>query len=240
MCANHRRDVIHTVGELLEMSAPVHLISTQLIEAGVDLDFPDLYRELAPADSILQAAGRCNRNALLSSGQLVVFEVEGARMPAGEYKAATELTRQHFIDRGMELTDSKALSAYYEALYRAFLPGGESKTSSEIAKARAALAFATTAHLFRMIDNEFSVPVVITQYGTKEERAKVSRILMALRLGTDVSPDEMRFLQRFTATVPAKRAEEEATGAGQRLEWLGAYHPERGCVFAQDAGSFIF
>lgn len=240
MCGNHRRDVIGRVRALLDHQDPVHLIATQLIEAGVDLDFPHLFREMAPADSILQAAGRCNRNASLSTGQVVVFEVEGARMPGGEYKAATELTRQHFMDRGVALNDPDALTSYYEALCRAFLPGGDSTTSSGINEARATLAFATTADLFRMIEDEYSVAVVITTYGTNDDRDEVTRILEALRNRAEVSPEEMRYLQGFSATVPAKRAVEETTAAGQHLEWLGHYHPQRGCVFTGSTDAFIF
>src|SRR5207248_1219745 len=61
MCPVHRRDVLNRVQESLASGVPVTLVSTQLIEAGVDLDFPVVFRALAPAEALQQAAGRANR-----------------------------------------------------------------------------------------------------------------------------------------------------------------------------------
>ena len=62
MCAAHRTVVLSDIKNLLkEKSATVRLVSTQLIEAGVDVDFPVVFRALSGMDSIAQAAGRCNR-----------------------------------------------------------------------------------------------------------------------------------------------------------------------------------
>src|SRR5262249_46785881 len=65
MAARHRRDVLGAVRDRLERGDPVAVVSTQLIEAGVDVDFPVVFRAWAPADSLQQAAGRANRGARL-------------------------------------------------------------------------------------------------------------------------------------------------------------------------------
>jgi len=66
MCAAHRLEIIAAIRGKLRRGEPCHVVSTQLIEAGVDLDFPVAFRALAPLDSIVQAAGRADREGLLT------------------------------------------------------------------------------------------------------------------------------------------------------------------------------
>ncbi|HJW27832.1 MAG TPA: hypothetical protein VJ508_01145, partial [Saprospiraceae bacterium] len=68
-----RSTIINEIKKRLKEGIPTRVISTQLVEAGVDLDFPVVYRALAGLDSVAQAAGRCNREGLLEKGHVIVF-----------------------------------------------------------------------------------------------------------------------------------------------------------------------
>lgn len=93
MCAKHREEKLDKVKERLEKSKPVFLISTQCIEAGVDISFPLVYRALAPLEAISQAAGRCNRHGD-KTGKVIVFVPEDERgfFPSG-YGEGISVTR---------------------------------------------------------------------------------------------------------------------------------------------------
>src|SRR5256885_12218463 len=90
MCAQHRLDVLDQVRELLKAGLPCRLLSTQLIEAGVDVDFPVVWRAMGPLDSIVQVAGRCNREGRLASGAMHVFRPADHKLPGDVYRAAAD------------------------------------------------------------------------------------------------------------------------------------------------------
>ncbi len=95
MCPAHRLEVINEIKSRLADGKPCRLVSTQLIEAGVDIDFPCVYREIAGCDSIVQAAGRCNREGRLERGRVVVFEsAEPKAIPPGELRMAADKGRE--------------------------------------------------------------------------------------------------------------------------------------------------
>ncbi len=92
MCGQHRSDVIAQIKQELKDGKSVRVISTQLVEAGVDLDFPIVYRAFAGLDSIAQAAGRCNREGKLSQpGKVFVF-IPPRTAPMGILRKAAETT----------------------------------------------------------------------------------------------------------------------------------------------------
>jgi hypothetical protein len=127
MCPAHRDEALKTVYERLENGLPIHLIATQCVEAGVDLDFPVVYRALAPLDAIAQAAGRCNRHGRKTQGRLIVFKPQDdhSLYPPGYGEAvdATEsflklLATQADLDATEILCDPARLREYYCRFYR--------------------------------------------------------------------------------------------------------------------------
>ncbi len=115
MCGAHRRQVLKTIVERVKTS-PCRVISTQLIEAGVDLDFPVVYRAEAGFDAIAQAAGRCNREGLLPGlGTTYVFEAE--QLPPPGFLRDTAQVAREFRSKFPDPLDPAAIEAYFRHYY---------------------------------------------------------------------------------------------------------------------------
>ena len=166
LCANHRQDVLDTVRTCLKSKQPVQLIATQCIEAGVDVDFPVVWRALGPLDAIIQAAGRCNREGKLDMGQTHVFVPDllddGRLYPTEGYKQATAVT-QYLLNLygrdGMKLDDPAFITAYYRELYDINRPE-QSKKTRQIESHINAGAFPEIAQEYRLIDQD-TINVVV-------------------------------------------------------------------------------
>lgn len=123
MCPQHRTEILDVVKGLLRFGKPCLLVSTQLIEAGVDIDFPCVFREIAGADSLAQAAGRCNREGRMNGlGRVFFFEsAEDYSLPGFLNVAAAKgkevLSLADFAD---DLLDPAAVTRYFGLLYDAY------------------------------------------------------------------------------------------------------------------------
>ncbi|MBV8889265.1 MAG: CRISPR-associated helicase Cas3', partial [Alphaproteobacteria bacterium] len=115
MCARHRRKVLAEVRRRLERGEPARVVSTSLIEAGVDIDFPEVWRAVTGLDSIAQAAGRCNREGRAKLGRTVVFQPAGQK-PAKELTMPVQAARTILRDHPDPLT-LDAVYAYFRELY---------------------------------------------------------------------------------------------------------------------------
>jgi CRISPR-associated endonuclease/helicase Cas3 len=112
----HRSRKLREIKSLLKEGKPCCVISTQLIEAGVDIDFPVVYRALAGLDSIAQTAGRCNREGLLESGQVYVFEPEEG-LPPGYFRHTAQ-TAEGIIRRfPQDMLSLEAIEEYFREYY---------------------------------------------------------------------------------------------------------------------------
>jgi len=233
MAARHRRETLAEIRRLLAGDEPVAVISTQLIEAGVDLDAPTVYRAYAPADSLQQAAGRANRSGRLPYGRVVIFDPADGNQSANRiYGAALGATRLFFGPGRADPDDLYALRDYYRERFALKNVEAEGKTIQDL---RLNFNFPEVAELFRMID-ERSVPVVVP-YGSEAEQARVADILRLLRGGAPAMAGALlRELRPYLATLPrgiverARDLTEPVTG--DLAEWLGDYHALRGIEIA--------
>ncbi|MGE4345680.1 MAG: CRISPR-associated helicase Cas3' [Geoalkalibacter sp.] len=179
LCALHRRAVLDEVRARLKAGKPCRLISTQCIEAGVDVDFPVVYRALAPLDAIAQAAGRCNREGRLADddgnrkmGEVRVFEPDVAgdhrkRYPTWAYFQAAEVTRSMLIEAdtaGLDLNDPTVYRDYYHRLYDLSKPEAQ---NTALSAAVTAVDFVGVAREYRLIDKA-SIQVLVP-YGASIE-----------------------------------------------------------------------
>ncbi|MGI6176325.1 MAG: CRISPR-associated helicase Cas3' [Christensenellales bacterium] len=149
----HRRSVLAEIRNRLNKNEPCRVISTSLVEAGVDVDFPMVYRALAGLDSIIQAGGRCNREGKREAGKSVVYIFETEQKSPQmllQNIAATQKILREFSD----ISSPEAVRAYFEFLYY------QIKHESELDKERilseidtGTMPFATVAEKFRIIKN---------------------------------------------------------------------------------------
>jgi CRISPR-associated helicase Cas3/CRISPR-associated endonuclease Cas3-HD len=165
LCPAHREIVLAAVRQRLDDHLPCILVSTQCVEAGVDVDFPLVLRAFGPLDAIAQAAGRCNRHGNLPGKGIVrVFRPEEEGYPPGGYEAAAKVTRILLRQRGpegMDLQSQKLFDDYYRTFYDltgfAMAERGKGKSLQE---AIHRFDFEETARLYRLIDQD-AINVVV-------------------------------------------------------------------------------
>ena len=152
LCPKHRSEVIRKIKERQKAELPCKVISTQCIEAGVDLDFRVLYRALAPLEAIIQAAGRCNRSGKFGTGKVVVFEpeVEGSLYPPDKwYQNAAVVVKEILSRENIDINNPECISNYYEILFREY-----AKDKEALTKAIEDRDYKETAREYKLIDNQ--------------------------------------------------------------------------------------
>lgn len=195
MCGEHRSKVIATIKVMLANREPLRVISTQLVEAGVDIDFPVVYRALAGLDSIAQAAGRCNREGTLpGKGDVFVFVPEKAAPPGLLHKGEST-TREMSTLPDFDAQTPESFARYFELFYNKLNDTGGAvlKDLSPSDPKLIDVAFRSTGDAFRLIDDRDQRPVLV-RYGNNDALLNELRFAGPRR-------DLMRKLQRYTVNL---------------------------------------
>ena len=193
MCAAHRSDKLEVIRQRLKENKACRLVSTQLIEAGVDVDFPIAYRALGPLDSIIQTAGRCNREGCLSEpGSVTVFIPPLGRMPHGAYKTAAQVTKSFLAEfPDVPLHQPETYQRYFARLYE--ILGPDSAKDDRAYQASEEFDFPAAAKACRLIDDETRSVLVPYGYGGK--------LIETIRHQQHLTADLARRCQRFTINL---------------------------------------
>jgi CRISPR-associated endonuclease/helicase Cas3 len=235
MCGAHRSQVIASIKARLKTGIPTRVISTQLVEAGVDVDFPVVYRALAGLDSIAQAAGRCNREGQLARGQVVVF-VAPKPAPPGLLRKGENACKSTLYGVEGNPLDRPLFAHYFERLYHACdLDEHDIASLLKVDGKTLACNFRTAAEKFKLIQDEDSTLIIVRYRGPDGADDSVDKWLSTLRKD---GPQRwlMRKLQRYTVNIHSREAlklleqgdiEETMPGLyAQVSDWL--YDPDLG------------
>lgn len=201
MCAEHRTEVLIEARWRLENGKSCWLVATQVVEAGVDIDFPLVYRALGPLDSIVQAAGRCNREGRLpGKGRMVVFRPTDAKLPGGVYRVATDIAA-----RLLEQLSTDDLSGepglfrrYFGELFQYVPTDHQRRRESSIQEDRERLCFREVARKAKVIVDDTHAVVApmgeaLELVGEIRERSQTG--------GLRFTPKDLRRLQRFMVNL---------------------------------------
>lgn len=167
MCPAHRQEKLKLIRDQLFAAQPCRLISTQLIEAGVDVDFPIAYRALGPLDSIIQTAGRCNREGRHAEPRpVIVFRPVEMRLPPGAYALATAKTEE-FLARHPDapLHQPEIYQKYFAELYK--LVGPEKAEADKVFKLSTDFNFPAAAEACKLVGNETRAVLVKWKRGAE-------------------------------------------------------------------------
>lgn len=198
MMPSHRKIVLDEVRTRLENKKPCFLISTQCVEAGVDVDFPEVWRAFGPYDSIIQAAGRCNRNGKLTRGKVHVFHPLDKGISKGLYFTAIKQTE---LMRKMNLINPEnpeSFENYFRFLYQLSVPD-----ECAIQKARAEFHFEKVDRLFNFIDED-TIPVLILceKIGDKCPDTEAKKIYDSAKKRGFFLRDDWRAIQKNIINLP--------------------------------------
>lgn len=215
----HRKRVIRCIEHPLRR--PVRVISTQLVEAGVDLDFPVVYREFGPLDRIVQAAGRCNRNGTPGCapyGKVHIFEIAGAGAPPGAYRQAMQAARIK-LEGGGDLHDPELYESFFKLFYGSLADTGQARQER-----RGYYDYPEVAKLYKMIEDD-TVPLLI-----KDEflaTAKGERVFASVEAKGFANTEDWSAIQQYSVSVRLK----EVTRMNQNdlvADWIPGLHLWRG------------
>lgn len=204
MCGEERSEVIFDVKSRLKEGKEIRVISTQLVEAGVDIDFPVVYRALTGIDSIAQSAGRCNREGKLNLknqlGQVLVFQPPKSS-PVGLLRKGEDATKSVF-NMGLENWNTELYSKYFKFFYSSINNFDKPKFYDRLIRENNEFnfQFRTFAQDVKLIDDTTHKGIIVWYKG--RERGSFELIEYLGKNGPNFKL--IRQLQRFVVNVPLR------------------------------------
>ena len=226
MCGAHRKIVIDQIKARLKAKRDgldllsLRVVSTQLVEAGVDIDFPVVYRALAGLDSIAQAAGRCNREGRLQAqGRVVVF-VPPEPPPMGHLRKAAQACVSTLHGQQADPLARALFATYFRDFYsKVDLDGKKIVPLLKVESKTLGVQFRSAADAFRLIDDKDSAMVVVRYAEHSDEIDKLLGMLVAEGPARWL----MRKLQRYTVSIHKRVADKMLAQGDLTLPMPGLY-----------------
>lgn len=217
----HRKRVIGNIRSRLKNKEKILVSSTQLIEAGVDFDFPCVFREIAPLESIIQSAGRCNREGKMhEDGNVFIFAIEDAGAPSKQYRSLAKFANKLYKDNEALLYEHDFFGEYYRKIFRLFIP----EDIKNIEKARLGFNFKTVAGAYHLIESK-TTPIFILCDESKEFYEQI-------RYKPFLSRDDYRAMQQYSVQVYENFMRENIGKLGKEPQgywkWNGGYSDQYG------------
>ena len=205
MCPEERSEIISDIKNKLRNGETVRVISTQLVECGVDMDFPVVFRALAGMDSIAQAAGRCNREGNIKDLGVVYVFSPPSRIPSGLLRKGADATKSILekYDYKVELTPElykEYFTLYFGSVNDFDKPDFESSMKKESKYEN--FQFRTLSDAYHLIDSSYQGSVIIRYTSPKTGKSNAALIDRLIADGPDRTV--MRKLGRYSVNLPLK------------------------------------
>ena len=231
-----RELVLSRVLQMLKNGEPVHLVCTSIVQTGVDISFPYVYREMCGWTALRQASGRCNRNAEREIGYCIMFAKTGddiPGLPALQTKAMEYLLNTREVDGDPEKIDKKAYWEKYVELYKAacknVCPFDKNRVESfEIVDED--LSFETISEKARIIEDGQQVLMVMCDESrpyiekmerfysiTTEEKEKLSKEQYTGMMPTKI---DRRIVQRYSVNCYGSDYKKDNEQKFHLVHWL--------------------
>ena len=254
LCGAHRRDVLAQIRTALDKERvgsgpPILLVATQVIEAGVDVDFPRVLRAEGPLERVIQAAGRCNREGRREREQseVIVFKPADGGMPPGDYKTMTDITRAKILlekdsSGEFDFDSPDAATQYFAELYNTLR---EHLDRKKVQESRKSLNFPDVAEKMRLIDSD-TIPVLV-RYDESLFDELLYEVSGRLKRRLGMTRELWRRLQPHTVAIYRSEANKlqhilEEVVSEELWVWRGKYDPITGIggAVARDITDLMF
>jgi len=233
MCPVHRKRVINDIRKALNNEEYIIVSSTQLIEAGVDMDFPAVFRELAPLESIIQSAGRCNREGKNIAGDVYLFSLAELGQPSKEYRAWLEFANLLYKGNEERLYTHDFYSYYYKELVKNYA----NTDKLNITEDRKKLLYQTVAEKYMIIDSKTQA-LFIYDYNDESKR-----LYYQVKDKEYLTRQERQQISQYCVQVYDNFIRDNNAFIGYEQcglsVWHGSYSPDYGLPFSEEFNVLI-